>query len=83
LKEQLTQADALNPVYREICEALGAEVAEQIHDMFKGQQITFPIRFFDHDYLHAKIADEFDGSNFATLAKKYGYSEKTIRRILK
>ena len=30
-----------------------------------------------------KIREEYDGANIRQLAKKYEYSEKTVRRILK
>jgi len=35
---------ALNPVYQEIQERLGLKVAEEIYAMFKGQQVSFPMR---------------------------------------
>ncbi len=35
----------LNSVYREISERLGMNAAITIHEMFKGQQISFPILF--------------------------------------
>lgn len=73
----------LNPVYREICERLGEETAMEIHEMFKGQQICFPVRFYSSASLRHRILQEYDGSNIRALAAKYNYSEKTIRRMLK
>ena len=40
-------SEYLNSVYREISEKLGSEVALEIYQMFKGQQINFPVRFFN------------------------------------
>lgn len=77
------EKDDLNPVYLEISNQLGEDVAKAIYELFKGQQISFPIRFYTKDTMHLKIKAEYDGSNVRLLAKKYGYSEKTIRRILK
>ena len=73
----------LNDVYREIADALGLEAAESIYQMFRGQQISFPQRFFHPDRVKEQIRLEYDGSNVRELAKKYDYSEKTVRRIIK
>ena len=73
----------LNPIYKDISEKLGADVAKEIYSMFKGQQITFPVRFFNPKVVRKFIKEEYNGKNVRRLAAKYGYSEKTIRRIIK
>lgn len=75
--------DLLNNVYREISESMGADVAMEMYRMFKGQQITFPVRFFNPVSIRQKIVEEYNGNNIGMLAKKYDYSEKTVRRIIK
>jgi Mor family transcriptional regulator len=75
--------ELLNTVYREISEKLGMDTATEIYRMFKGQQINFPVRFFNPTRIRQIIAAEYDGTNVRTLAIKYNYSEKTIRRIIK
>ena len=81
----MTEADAelLNNIYREISEKLGMDTAMELYRMFKGQQISFPVRFFNPLRIRQLIVQEYDGSNIRTLAIKYNYSEKTVRRILK
>lgn len=76
-------SEFLNSVYREISEKLGSDVALEIYKMFKGQQICFPVRFFNSAKIHRMIVEEYDGTNLRALAAKYSYSEKTIRRIIK
>ena len=76
-------SEYLNSVYREISEKLGSEVALEIYQMFKGQQISFPVRFFNPARIQRNIVQEYDGTNVRTLAIKYGYSEKTVRRMIK
>lgn len=78
-----TDPDLLNTVYREIGEKLGMDAALEIFRMFKGQQINFPVRFFNPARIQQIIAEEYDGTNIRALAIKYNYSEKTIRRIIK
>lgn len=81
---QLAQKDPelLNAVYKEISEKLGMDTAMDIYQLFKGQQVTFPMRFFNSECIRKIIAQEYDGTNAKKLAVKYGYSEKTIRRII-
>lgn len=73
----------LNNIYREIGERLGTDTAMELYQMFKGQQISFPVRFFNPVMVRRIIAREYDGTNIRALAIKYNYSEKTIRRIIK
>ena len=76
-------SELLNTVYREISEKLGMDTAMEIYQLFKGQQINFPVRFFNPARIQQIIVKEYDGTNIRTLATKYNYSEKTIRRIIK
>ena len=72
-----------NSVYNDFTEAFGIDVAMQIYQMYKGMQISFPTRLFNSEYVKKQIPVEYDGRNIKQLAKKYGYSEKTIRRMIK
>ena len=76
-------SELLNAVYKEISEKLGMDTAMEIYQMFKGQQINFPVRFFNPARIQQIIVKEYDGTNIRTLAIKYNYSEKTVRRIIK
>ena len=78
-----TDSELLSPVYKEISERLGMNTAMTIYEMFKGQQISFPTRFFDPAMVYQAIIQEYDGTNVRMLAIKYNYSEKSIRRIIK
>ena len=76
-------SELLNTVYKEISEKLGMDTAMEIYQMFKGQQVSFPMRFFNPLQIQKCILKEYDGTNIKKLAIKYGYSEKTVRRIIK
>ena len=73
----------LNSIYREIAEKLGIDTAMDLYLLFRGQQVTFPMRFVNSEYIRRIIVKEYDGTNIKQLALKYDYSEKTIRRILR
>lgn len=75
--------ELLNAVYKEIADNLGMDTAMDLYMLFKGQQICFPVRFFNPARTQENIVAEYDGTNIKSLATKYNYSEKTIRRILR
>ena len=75
--------ELLNDVYKEIYDELGEEATIKIYNLFKGQQITFPVKLNNSKKLQQLILKEYDGSNTRTLSMKYEYSEKSIRRIIK
>ena len=75
--------ELFNSVYKDIAEAFGVDVAIQFYQMYKGMQISFPTRLFNPEYVRRQIPIEYDGTNIKQLAKKYGYSEKTVRRMIK
>lgn len=77
------EIELLNNVYREISEATGIDTALELYRLFKGQQVTFPVRFLNPVCVKQRIIEEYDGNNMSQLARKYDYSEKTIRRIIK
>ena len=62
---------------------MGLDAALTIYQMYKGQQITFPVHLFNAKRIQTSIIKEFDGTNVRELAKRYGYSEKTVRRMIK
>lgn len=70
-------------VYSEIAEEIGIENAYRLYKRFKGQQMTFPIRFYSGSFVAKQICNEYDGENIRELTQKYGYSESRIRQILR
>ena len=73
----------LNGIYNDFANLLGMDAVLKIHTSFRGQQITFPVELFSKDFIRTQIIEEYNGHNVKTLATKYGYSEKWIRKILK
>lgn len=83
IRMAVNDPELLNAVYKEISEKLGMDTAMSIYQMFKGQQISFPVRFFNPEKIKQIIVHEYDGNNVRMLAIKYNYSEKSVRRIIK
>jgi Mor family transcriptional regulator len=70
-------------VYKEISEIIGLESTLKLYLRFKGQQVTFPVRLYNPHLIQQNVIKEYDGSNIRELARKYDYSEKTIRRMIR
>ena len=77
------EIDLYNDIYKEISEIIGLDNTLKIYLRFKGQQITFPVRLYNSHMIQKSVIKEYDGTNIAELARKYDYSEKTIRRMIK
>ena len=77
------ETELYNDVYKEISEIVGLDATLKIYLRFKGQQISFPVRLYNPNMIQQKVIKEFDGANIHELARKYDYSEKTIRRMIR
>lgn len=77
------EAELYNNVYKEISEIVGLDATLKIYLRFKGQQVSFPVRLYNPQLIQQNVIKEFDGTNVRELAKKYDYSEKTIRRMIR
>lgn len=75
--------DSLNGVYEELAQVIGVDKALQVYELYKGQQISFPVKLYSRKYIKEKIISEYTGANEKLLASKYGYSERWIREILR
>ena len=72
----------INNTYAKITSLIGLENAKILFNEYHGQQITFPVEFYKKEYIYSEIVAEYNVKNIKELAKKYNYSEHTIRRII-
>ena len=77
------EPENLNLIYKEIAELFGLEIAQKFFAHFKGLQINYPVRFLSKKYVQKVLNEEYDGTNLKSLSKKYGYSERWLRIIIK
>ena len=69
--------------YPDLFLALGTDKAMKVIKTFGDMRIYFPtLRQSALDKIKRHIIAEFDGYNHLTLARKYGYTERHIRRIV-
>ena len=77
------ERELYNDIYKELSEVIGLEATLKVYLRFKGQQVSFPVRLYNPHLIQQNVIKEWDGTNIAALARKYDYSEKTIRRMIK
>lgn len=76
-------SEELAGIYTEVAEEIGIDNAYVLFKHFRGQQLTFPLKFYSSDYIAQRICQEHGkGESARKLATKYGYSESRVRQIL-
>ena len=74
--------DELPALYEAIMNKIGAAATIELAKMFSGQYVYFQkIETVERPLRNKKIRQEFNGYNYAELAKKYNLTEITIRNI--
>lgn len=81
--EKAQKWDGLAGIYKDIAEIAGEDAAKLMFQNFRGQQVVFPNKLYTSDYVARKIREEYNGENIKSLALKYGFTERWVRRILK
>lgn len=75
--------NSFNTIYKELADLIGIENTLKLNSIYGGQQISFPKKIISSKYCEEQIRLEYDGNNLKQLSKKYGYTERWIRSILK
>lgn len=76
------EIENLAGIYKEIARTTDVDVAIEMHNLFKGQQIIFPQRLYSREFIYTYIKENYNGHNVRELSKKFGYSDRRIRQIL-
>lgn len=76
-------ADEFNEIYKELSELIGIENTLKLYRHLKGQQVSFPVRLYSKDFVTRTVKKEYNGKNSKSLARRYGYSERWIKELLK
>lgn len=75
----------LNEVYESMNELIGFDNVVKLYEHFKGSQVNFPTKLFSKEFVLREAIKAYDGTSKSinTIAVKYSYSERTIRKLLK
>lgn len=73
----------LNKDYQEIVKCIGKAKTDRLIRGFYGEHVYFSsMKKALKTQIHGEIHKEFNGYNYKQLAKKYGYTERAIRKII-
>ncbi|MBZ2406153.1 MULTISPECIES: hypothetical protein [Liquorilactobacillus] len=72
---------ALQPLYRDLYDLLGETELLKVFEYYRGAQVTFPVHLYQSTLVSQAIAQRkvMMTSEYQTLARYYGYSERWIR----
>lgn len=70
-------------IYQEIAKETSPEIAVKIHMLFKGQQIIFPKKLYNKEYIYRYIHQNYNGRNVRELSVMFEYSDRRVRQIIK
>ena len=86
LLNELTKEDLidLNEEQKQLLEVVGLEVFKKLIHEYSGRSLYIPQKQkLEVAFRNKKIIQEFDGSNYKKLARKYNITETWVRKIIK
>lgn len=77
------EAESFTGIYKEIARSISVDVAIEMYNLFRGQQVVFPQRLYDQSFIVAYVKENYDGHNIRELSHMFGYSDRRIRQIVR
>ena len=68
-------------IYQEVVEIVGEDLISQIYERFHGMEVSMPSRLYSIEYV-IELAAKEDPSEWKEIARKYGYNEKYLKRLI-
>lgn len=81
--DNFVDSSCLNEIYKDLADIVGIDATLQIYSEFSGQQISFPKKLFSKEYVINEAIRCYDGKNLNKLSKRFGYSERHLRHLIK
>lgn len=67
-------AESFTGIYKEIARAISVDVAVEMYNLFRGQQIIFPQRLYDQDFVITYVKENYNGHNIRELSHMFNYA---------
>ena len=64
-----------------LVEIVGEDLISQIYERFHGMEVSMPSRLYSIEYV-IELAAKEDPSEWKEIARKYGYNEKYLKRLI-
>ncbi len=68
-------------IYQELAEIVGDDLLNEIYERFHGVEVSMPSRLYSIQYV-VELAVKEHPSQWGKIARKYGYNEKYLRRLI-
>lgn len=81
--EKKTEFYIYNGIYEDMVDYLGLETTVKIYERYKGQQVNFPVKLHSMEYIVEQLSKNNDSKYIKDIARKYGYTEQWLRRMIK
>lgn len=72
-----------NKIYRDLEKTIGLEATLNLYQEYRGMQLNLPIRLISRSYMLDVLRTEYNGYNKQELARRFGYSQRSIERMLR
>ena len=69
-------------IYSDMVEILGEEIVMTLHEHYRGQQITFPMKLYSNEYIEKYIVNNCRNKTLKEMCRDLGYTEGWIKQLL-
>lgn len=69
-------------IYNQLIELIGEDNTRLVFQTFRGQQVTFPKRFYKLEYVINEVKKRYDGTNLQELAREFDYTDRHLRKLI-
>ena len=63
MNELKIEKEGAADIYNQLIELIGEEGTRRVFQTFRGQQVTFPKRFYKSEYVMKEVRRRYDGTN--------------------
>ncbi|KRL38352.1 hypothetical protein FD20_GL001973 [Liquorilactobacillus uvarum DSM 19971] len=74
--------ESLQSFYKGLSEIIGIDAMLAVYEHYRGSQLTIPTHLYDRKRAAIQVLKKYDGSNSQFLARKYGYSQKWVMKMI-
>ncbi|MEO1769746.1 Mor transcription activator family protein [Candidatus Enterococcus ferrettii] len=72
-----------NKIYKDLQKVIGTEATLNLFKEYRGIQLNLPVRLISRSHMLDVLRIDYDGRNKQKLARAYGYSQRSIERMLR
>lgn len=69
-------------IYADMVDILGEEIVVKLHQYYRGQQITFPMKLYSNQYIKNYIINNYKSKTLKEMCRELGYTEGWIKQLI-